>query len=188
MPPRNTARSAATPSAVSSAPVWGSVGESLDVVFGGVSPVVICGVRPVASVDPPPPPLLPPLPPLLPLLPPLPPLPPPPVLPPLLPVAFDVGVDVGVDRVVAVAVVVAVVGVVVGVGVGVAVDVELAVGVAAAHVGLVTVLESNVTAALRASSRPLTVAPVLAVTEVRARIVPANTELVPSVAELPTCQ
>src|SRR5438270_531721 len=58
----------------------------------------------------------------------------------------------------------------------------------AAHMGRLTVLLSSVTAPLRASSRPITEAPVWAVMEVSAMIVPTNTELVPSVAELPTCQ
>jgi hypothetical protein len=51
-----------------------------------------------------------------------------------------------------------------------------------------TVLESSVTAPPRASSRPSTVAKVLAVIEVKAMIVPAKVEPTPSVAELPTCQ
>ncbi len=50
------------------------------------------------------------------------------------------------------------------------------------------VLEARVTAALRASSRPCTEAPVCAVIEVSARTVPTNVEFVPRVAELPTCQ
>src|ERR1043166_2590964 len=49
-------------------------------------------------------------------------------------------------------------------------------------------LESSVTAAVRANSRPSTIAPVVTVMEARARMFPLNTELVPSVAELPTCQ
>jgi hypothetical protein len=106
------------------------------------------------------------------------------------------GVVVAVGAVVvAVAGVVVAVGAVVGaVGVEVVIDVAVAVavgvltGVDAAQVGRDTVLESSVTAALRASSRPVTEAPVLAVTEVRARTVPTNAEVVPSVAELPTCQ
>ena len=57
-----------------------------------------------------------------------------------------------------------------------------------AHAGRVIELESRVTAPLRASRRPTTDAPVLAVTEVRARTEPTNTERVPRVAELPTCQ
>ncbi|MCU1595991.1 MAG: hypothetical protein JWO12_3383 [Frankiales bacterium] len=47
---------------------------------------------------------------------------------------------------------------------------------------------SRVTAPLRASRRPLTDKPVLAVTEVRASTVPRKVLLVPNVAELPTCQ
>jgi hypothetical protein len=49
-------------------------------------------------------------------------------------------------------------------------------------------LLSRVTAPFRASSRPSMLAPVVAVTEVSARMEPTNVELVPSVAELPTCQ
>ena len=59
---------------------------------------------------------------------------------------------------------------------------------AAADVGIVMVLESNVTAAVRANSRPSTVAPVVTVIEAKARMFPLNTEPVPNVAELPTCQ
>ena len=50
------------------------------------------------------------------------------------------------------------------------------------------VLLSSVTAPLRASSLPSTVAPVFSVIDVRARIVPLKFVVVPSVAELPTCQ
>ena len=58
----------------------------------------------------------------------------------------------------------------------------------AAHVDLVIVFVSSVTAPLRASTRPSTVAPVVSVMLVSARIVPRKLEPVPSVAELPTCQ
>ncbi len=54
--------------------------------------------------------------------------------------------------------------------------------------GVVTVLLSSVTAAVRARSLPSTVAPVFAVIDARARIVPSKLVVVPSVAELPTCQ
>jgi len=47
---------------------------------------------------------------------------------------------------------------------------------------------SNVTAPLRASVRPLTVAPVVNVMLVSATMFPLNDVFVPSVAELPTCQ
>ena len=47
---------------------------------------------------------------------------------------------------------------------------------------------SKVTAPLRASSRPSTVAPVLAVMEVMASTVPRKIEFVSRVAEVPTCQ
>ena len=50
------------------------------------------------------------------------------------------------------------------------------------------ILESSVTAAVRANSRPSTVAPVVTVMEAKARMFPLNTEPVPRVAELPTCQ
>lgn len=70
-----------------------------------------------------------------------------------------------------------------------------AVGVAeGATVGVVwhgdemNVSVSNVTAPLRASVLPLTVTPVVTVTDVSARIVPTKEEPVPRVAELLTCQ
>ncbi len=50
------------------------------------------------------------------------------------------------------------------------------------------VLVSSVTAAFLASNRPVTFAPVVAVIDAFARIVPLKVEFVPSVAELPTCQ
>ncbi len=50
------------------------------------------------------------------------------------------------------------------------------------------VLESSVTAPLRASSRPLMVVFVLAVIEVKARTLPTKLVPVPKVAELPICQ
>ena len=80
------------------------------------------------------------------------------------------------------------VGVIEGVGVTVGVAVGVGVGVATKHAGRTTALISRVTAPLRASTRPSTCAPVVTVTEVSAMIVPLNVELVPSVAELPTCQ
>src|SRR6185436_18129216 len=49
-------------------------------------------------------------------------------------------------------------------------------------------LESSVTAAVRANSRPSVIAPVVTVMEAMARMLPLNTEPVPRVAELPTCQ
>lgn len=57
-----------------------------------------------------------------------------------------------------------------------------------AQAGAVTVLESNVTAPFRASSRPFTVALVVAMLEAKAMTVPTNLERTPSVDELPTCQ
>ena len=50
------------------------------------------------------------------------------------------------------------------------------------------VLESMVTAPVRAKARPSSVAPVSIVTDAAAMIVPLKTELIPIVAELPTCQ
>ena len=57
-----------------------------------------------------------------------------------------------------------------------------------AHVDFVIVFVSSVTAPLRASTRPSTVAPVVAVMLAWAMTVPRKVEPVPSVAELPTCQ
>ncbi len=57
-----------------------------------------------------------------------------------------------------------------------------------AQSGVLMVLLSRVTAAVCASRRPVTVAPVCAVTEARASTVPTKVEWVPRVAELPTCQ
>src|SRR5204862_2606340 len=57
-----------------------------------------------------------------------------------------------------------------------------------AKIGNLMSLESKVTAAVRASSRPSTVAPAVTVMEAIARMFPLNTEPVPRVAELPTCQ
>jgi hypothetical protein len=65
---------------------------------------------------------------------------------------------------------------------------KVVVVVAAAHVGLVMVLSSSVTAPLRARTRPSTVAPVSSVAEVKARMLPTKVLVVPKVAELPTCQ
>ena len=53
---------------------------------------------------------------------------------------------------------------------------------------LVIVLSSSVTAAVCASSLPWIVAPVLAVIEAAAMIVPTKRVPLPSVAEEPTCQ
>jgi len=57
-----------------------------------------------------------------------------------------------------------------------------------AHVALVTMLPSSVTAPLRANTLPSTLAPVLSVADVNAKIFPLKVDDVPSVAELPTCQ
>ena len=60
--------------------------------------------------------------------------------------------------------------------------------VPAAHRDRVTVSLINVTAPLRARSLPFTVAPSFTEIDVKARMLPWNAVLVPSVAELPTCQ
>ena len=78
-----------------------------------------------------------------------------------------------------------------GVNVGVAVagtGFAVGVGVAAAHTLAETVLVSIVTAPFRARALPDTLAPVFRVMLVSARIFPTNVVVVPSVAELPTCQ
>src|SRR4051794_38335651 len=54
--------------------------------------------------------------------------------------------------------------------------------------GTTTALLSNVTAPVRASARPFSLAPVVMVMDACAIIVPVNIVVVPSVAELPTCQ
>jgi hypothetical protein len=66
--------------------------------------------------------------------------------------------------------------------------VEVGVGEEAKQVGTVMVLESSVTAPLRANTLPRSVAPVSSVAEVSAMIVPTKLLVVPRVAELPTCQ
>jgi hypothetical protein len=73
---------------------------------------------------------------------------------------------------------------------GVVVAARSVVGVteACTHDGSVKMFVSRVTAPLRASRRPSMRAFVVAVIEVRASTVPTKVELVPSVAELPTCQ
>jgi len=60
-------------------------------------------------------------------------------------------------------------------------------GTGAAHVVLAVTPESTVTAPFRANMRPSTFAPVLSVTDVKAKIFPLKIELVPRVAELVTC-
>ena len=74
----------------------------------------------------------------------------------------------------------------VGVGVGV-VAVGVGVGVVV-HLGAAILSVSRVTDPLRARARPWMVSPVCTVIDVRARMLPAKVEFVPSVAELPTCQ
>ena len=64
----------------------------------------------------------------------------------------------------------------------------MVVGALRSHSGWVNLLVSSVTAPLRAKARPCTVAPVVTVTDVSAKTLPTKVELVPSVAELPTCQ
>jgi hypothetical protein len=61
-------------------------------------------------------------------------------------------------------------------------------GVGGAQVGWRKVSVSNVTAPFRARALPWTVTPVVTVIDVSARMFPAKSEPVPSVAELPTCQ
>ena len=56
------------------------------------------------------------------------------------------------------------------------------------HAAAVMVLESSVTAPFRARTLPETFAPVSRAMLVSARILPTNEVVVPSVAELPTCQ
>jgi len=75
-----------------------------------------------------------------------------------------------------------------GTVVGVGACVVVGEGASVEQVEFVMTFESKVTAPLRASNRPLMVADVVAATDVSARTVPTNAELVPSVAELPTCQ
>ena len=55
-------------------------------------------------------------------------------------------------------------------------------------VGITTLLAASVTAPIRAKALPFSAAPVLRVIDWFAMIVPLNVEVVPSVAELPTCQ
>ena len=57
-----------------------------------------------------------------------------------------------------------------------------------AQFAIVMVFVSSVTAPFSASNRPCTVAPVVSVIEVSARIFPLNAEEAPNTAELPTCQ
>ena len=61
-------------------------------------------------------------------------------------------------------------------------------GGAAAHAALVKVSLSSETWPLRASARPWTTTPVVTEIDVNAKIVPLNDDVVPRVAELPTCQ
>jgi hypothetical protein len=60
--------------------------------------------------------------------------------------------------------------------------------VVAAQFAALTVSESSVTAPLRASTRPLIVAPLVTVMLARAMTVPTKLDPVPRVAELVTCQ
>ncbi len=72
--------------------------------------------------------------------------------------------------------------------VSVTVSVTVSVGPGAAQGARMTRLLSSVTAPFLANTRPCTVAPVVIVALVKARMVPTNIVVVPSVAELPTCQ
>jgi hypothetical protein len=107
-------------------------------------------------------------------------------------VLVRVGLGVGVGVLVRVGVGVGVGGVVVTVGVGVGVGVVVVVvGVGVGVVvqsGTVMTSWSRVTAAVRASARPVILTPVVTVIEASAMMVPRKVELVPRVAELPTCQ
>ena len=69
-----------------------------------------------------------------------------------------------------------------------AVGVVEAEGDAVAQPGMVKTFVSSDTCPFRASALPWTVVPVVAVIEVRARMLPLNVDAVPRVAELPTCQ
>jgi hypothetical protein len=60
--------------------------------------------------------------------------------------------------------------------------------VPAAHWDRVTESLINVRAPLRAKSLPSTFTPLFTEIDVRARMLPLNAVVVPSVAELPTCQ
>src|SRR4051812_28970485 len=62
------------------------------------------------------------------------------------------------------------------------------VAVTGVQLGAVKVSLSRVTAPLRARARPWTTTALWTVIDVRAKMLPTNTEPVPSVAELPTCQ
>lgn len=75
-----------------------------------------------------------------------------------------------------------------GSGAGVGAGVGVGAGAEASHVVLVIVFVSNVTAPLRANTRPSTFAPVVRVAEVKAKMLPLKTEFAPSVTELPICQ
>ena len=78
--------------------------------------------------------------------------------------------------------------VVVGVVVPVAIGVAVAVDVAGVPMHTAMVLESIVTAPLRAKTRPDTLALVFKVMLASASMLPWNIVPVPRVAELPTCQ
>ena len=71
-------------------------------------------------------------------------------------------------------------------GTGVTSGVGVTIGTA--HIDLVIVFVSKVTAPFLAKIRPFTLAPVFKVADIKAKIVPLKVEFVPSVAELPTCQ
>src|ERR1700682_1711664 len=101
------------------------------------------------------------------------------------PTTTTIGVGVGVGLGIGVAVRVPVI---VGVGVGVAVRVPVIVGVGVAtRPHTETLLPSSVTAPVRARALPETLAPVFRVTLASARIFPGKKEVVPRIAELPTC-
>jgi hypothetical protein len=70
----------------------------------------------------------------------------------------------------------------------VVVVVVVVVGPGGAQVGTEMTLSFRVTAPVCAKTRPSTLAPESSVTEANARIVPTKDVVLPSVAELPTCQ
>jgi hypothetical protein len=72
-------------------------------------------------------------------------------------------------------------------GTGVGEGPGIGVGVTA-QVTLIMVFVSNVTAPFCANTLPSTVAPVVSVADVKTRIFPLKVVVVPSIAELPTCQ
>jgi hypothetical protein len=102
--------------------------------------------------------------------------------------ADDTGVVVAVVLDVVVVVAFAVVVVALAVVVVAVAVVVVVVAVTARQVGEVIVLSSSVTAPLRAKARPWRVAPVFIVIDASASMLPTKADVVPMVAEEPTCQ